>query len=106
MTDTDAPDGGSSRSELHTVLANETRRAVLRYLQVREDQVSTVDELADALVARDGDFDEPTRAKLILHHRDLPRMAACGAIEFDPRTGTVRYRGETRLEALLPASVD
>lgn len=39
--------------------------------------------------------------RLELHHSTLSRLADLGALEYDERTGAVRYRGDLELEALL-----
>lgn len=94
--------GHYSTEELHDVLASENRRMVLQFFRERGDEVATLDELAGHVTARGGGVDDPDRAKTVLHHAALPKLANVGAIEYDPRTGTSRYRGHTRLEALLP----
>ena len=103
MTDEGAgTDGGRRSTEaLHSILASEDRRNVLRYFRECEADVATLDELAEDLVARDGSVDDASEAKVVLHHVALPKLAESGAIDYDPRTRTARYRGPSRLEALL-----
>lgn len=67
----------------------------------REGRVTTLDELADVVVDRDGGVDDPSRARIRLHHCDLPKLAETGVIEYDPRSEAVRYRGRDALEGLL-----
>ena len=103
MTEESAGTDGRRRSTgtLHSILASEERRNVLRYFREGEADVATLDELAEELAARDGGVDDATEAKVVLHHVALPKLTESGAIDYDPRTRTARYRGPSRLEALL-----
>lgn len=95
-------DGGTmSTGELHAMLASGDRRHVLRYFRERDEDVATLEELADYLVARDGGFDDPAEAAVVLHHATLPKLAESVAIDYDPRTNVIRYRGPSRLGALI-----
>ena len=77
------------------ILSSSRRRHSLYYL--RENEIASVDELADHLADEDGDaavsaddrFETP---ELALVHSDLPALRDAGVIEYDPRNGTVRYR--------------
>ncbi|WP_224332832.1 DUF7344 domain-containing protein [Haloprofundus halobius] len=93
-----------STDALYAILASETRRQLLHYFQVSEQNDSSLDELADFLVSQDGGVDTPEKAKIILHHQDLPKLARYGVVDYDRRSNSVRYRGQSRLEELLPQS--
>ena len=97
-----AGEGPDSTDELHAVLEDGNRRLVLRFFQDREQAVATLADLADYLAAQEGGIEDADRAKIVLHHVALPKLAETGALEHDPRTRTVRFRGHARLEALLP----
>ncbi|WP_224270959.1 DUF7344 domain-containing protein [Haloprofundus salinisoli] len=86
---------------LYTILASETRRQVLRYFQVSEDTNATLTELADFLVTQDSGVDDLEKAKITLHHLDLPKLARYGAVDYDPRSNAVSYLGQPRLEEFL-----
>lgn len=95
-------EGAYSTDELHSVLESENRRLVLRFFQDREQVVATLDELADYLAAQEDGVRDFDRAKIILHHTALPKLAGTGALEYDSRTRMTRFRGHVRLESLLP----
>jgi len=47
-----------------------------------------------------GDHDRE-RIRLFLRHRALPKLRALGLVDYDPRSETIRYRGDPLVEALL-----
>lgn len=100
--DSTTGDGADHTDELHAVLECENRRLVLRYVQEREQVVATLAELAVFLAVQEGGVEDPDRATIVLHHAALPKLAETGAVEYDSRTHTIRFRGHARLEALLP----
>ncbi|WP_408957752.1 hypothetical protein [Natrinema sp. 74] len=100
-------DGGKRKLEtLLAVLANRRRRYALYYL--RENEVADIDELARWLTETgenpqtSANEDRFGRAKTALIHTSLPRLREAGCIEYDRRSGTVRYRRPSQsLAALL-----
>ena len=92
--------------ELLELVADGTRRTVLRTLIDREDGRARVDELASIVAATAGPSvgNCPTSHETVrtrLHHRHLPRLAAAGIIEYEEERCTVRYYRNECLEALL-----
>jgi len=90
------------------LLADRHRRILLD--QLREDPVTTRDDLADVLRRVDSDSESDTdgetrrrRFAVELHHIHLPALADAGVIEYDPDDGTVVYRPDERVERLLDA---
>lgn len=89
------------------LLADRERRAVLGYLMDDPRGTATVSELADHLAEmraeEAGDEADPEEAgdeaTTTLHHVHLPKLADAGVVEYDDRSGEVRYWGEDRLEA-------
>lgn len=81
------------------LVANQQRRSVLQYLIQSPTDQATVDELVDYLVEES--TSEPERVRIRLHHCDLPKLADHGVIDYDPRSGDVRYRPNDRIEVLL-----
>lgn len=67
-------------------------RMVLEYFDRRPDTVSTVEDLAAAIDARDAAVETETRITIRLHHVVLPKLADRGNVDYDPRSKTVRYR--------------
>ncbi|MFC4548956.1 MULTISPECIES: DUF7344 domain-containing protein [Halorussus] len=102
--------------ELLSALADDDRRRVLGYFYDTSEDVATVDELAAYLAdgSRSAAPAEPDpirsagrgRFASRLHHSVLPKLADEGAVEYDPRSETVRYRGGPVLERLLERAAD
>ena len=92
--------------EVFAVLADWRRREVSRFFVETGAETASVDDLA-LLVAgcRPGDAEGPPPAHgdlvAALEERHLPRLDAVGVIDYDPRSGTVRYRGQPTLEKWL-----
>ena len=104
MTRNHRPDDGGlapSTADLHSILVSEERRLVLQFFRDRTERVATIDDLADYVVDRRDGVDDPTEAKLTLHHVSLPKLAAVGVLNYDHRSHVARYRGHVRLESLL-----
>lgn len=81
----DRADGRTLETLVHPV------RTRLYAMLAELNRPVSVEALAAELVERDGDsFSERSEAGLALYHVHLPAMADVGAIEFDPRSGTVR----------------
>lgn len=101
---TEVPPDGRSVDVLLEVLANEQRREVLRYFQQAEDSVASLGTLAKHLVEGDETGDRPReRVSVRLHHSHLPKLAETTAIEYDPRSRSVRYHDHPGLGTLLEA---
>ncbi|ADB60770.1 hypothetical protein Htur_1885 [Haloterrigena turkmenica DSM 5511] len=93
-------------------LADRRRRAVLRYLDARDEGSVSLSDLADHLVleadAGDGGalascgdalFGTRRRVAITLRHSHVPKLADAGAVAFDHETNTVALteRGERLL---------
>ncbi|WP_449406644.1 DUF7344 domain-containing protein [Natronobacterium haloterrestre] len=89
----------SKVDKLLTALSNNHCRNMLFYLCESSEEVASVDELA-SVVCQQGHGTEEQVA-IQLHHSTLPRLAAAGVIEYDPRNRTVRQWDDPMLEALL-----
>lgn len=86
------------------VLADRRRRYVLYYLHERPDGIASIDEIADHVVALEGDVERSDhRVGIVtsLQHVHLPKLADSGMIEYDARSETVRYRTQPSLEEWL-----
>ena len=89
------PDG-LSESEVHELLADERRRLVLDSLAERSGAVD-VAELAATVTKREDGSQAPDRAtrksvEADLHHRQLPRLADVGIIDYDRDSHEVELR--------------
>lgn len=93
---------GQSLDDVLRLLADRTRRKLLRHLLEAEPAPVAVDDLVAALAGTDA-FDATDRRALAidLHHVHLPRLADEGVVDWDPERGTVRYRPIDPIEALL-----
>lgn len=102
---------GSGRSPREStplaVLSKRRRRTVLRLLLDAPDGVASLEGLADRLADHEREAerapgrDHRQRLLVGLHHVDLPKLAEAGALEYDPRSRTVRYHGDDAWEAVL-----
>ncbi|MFB6143039.1 MAG: hypothetical protein ABEJ30_06820 [Halorientalis sp.] len=111
MSDDTSPEGGNEQTvvgpvaserapvtpavdDVFDLLAHDRRRDVCLFLTRTDRSVVTVDELAAAL-AVDADRE---RLAVDLHHRHLPKLAAAGVVDYDPRSTTARYWGQPTVE--------
>lgn len=78
---------------LLSTLATGHGRHVLHYFLASSDDVASLSALAGHACARGDGPTDRDRVAARLHHVDLPKLADAGVVDFDPRTGTVRYRG-------------
>lgn len=93
--------GGASLSDALDALACENRRYALHYFQTRKDDLATVEDLTDYILAHDCEADDSRHVRIALHHQDLPNLDDAGLIDYDARSNTVRYRGDSTTEGLL-----
>lgn len=93
--------GGASLSDALDALACVNRRYVLHYLQTQPNDVATVEDLTDYILAHDREADDSNHVRITLHHQDLPNLDDAGLIDYDARSNTVRYRGDSTTEDLL-----
>jgi hypothetical protein len=78
------------------LLADEHRREVCLFLSSATETVHKLSALAEA-VAPDVDQDA-RRLAIGLHHQHLPKLDRAGLLDYDPRSRTVRYRGQPCIE--------
>ncbi|WP_227380985.1 DUF7344 domain-containing protein [Haladaptatus halobius] len=83
------------------VLAVPCRRTVLSYLQTKDTDSATLDELADHVHNNVESITSRHQAQIVLVHQHLPALADHRLIEYDTRSQTIRYRGSTASEAFL-----
>ena len=97
---------------LFRAMAEPHRRVVCRYLSARDEGVADFDDLVEHVVRRERARDdvEPEdvepgdrrrQVEIRLYHVHLPMLSDAGVVEFDARSGTVRYRGGGLIDALL-----
>lgn len=69
-------------------------RLVLVYFDRNSTQVATLDDLAGFVHEQDSTVRDETYIAIYLHHAALPKIAAHGVVEYDPRSHTARLRVE------------
>lgn len=105
--------GGSSRripvDDVFRLLADRERRVVLRYLRETAAGTGSIDGALEAVTEVEREFD-PTysreRAGITLHHVHLPQLAGVGVVDYDERSGTIRYHEDDRLERALDLAIE
>lgn len=115
MADTDSTPSGGGGNEGTTryevdertldrtfeLFSDRHQRNALEKLRAADDGVASVDDLADHLVAHAPEATDRKRVEVDLHHRILPKFDDTDIVDFDSRTGTVRYHGTEPVEDLL-----
>lgn len=83
----------SDVDDLFDALSNRRRRYVLSYLQNLDDDAAELSELTAGVLARGTGRtdDRGDEVATTLHHVHLPKLAKCGLVDYDSRSGTVRY---------------
>lgn len=83
------------------------RRYLLYYLYDAEDEVISVEELVEAVRKYEGadttadELPQRQSIRTSVVHNHLPRLGAMNALDYDPRSGTVRFYGHPPLETWL-----
>lgn len=94
-----------------TVLADKDRRRVVEYFSRNGTETETVEvlgaRLARLTVKTDGTAAPSTKTvRTELHHVHLPKLEEYGVVEYDARTGQVRYRPDEEVEAAVDSLAD
>lgn len=91
-----------TRDSVHRCLANERRRTVIDYLRTN-DGTASLDDLIDHVVEQETNSPAPDRETVTyeLYYAHLPILDDRGVIDFDERTGTVRYRSPPEMERVI-----
>lgn len=94
---------GSTTDGEVELLTETRRRHVIRYLMRDPSDRASIDELVESVVEAAAAGHEPNReeVRIGLHHKDLPKLADRGLVEYDSRSGAVRYCPNDRVETLL-----
>ncbi|MFC7155045.1 ArsR family transcriptional regulator [Halomarina halobia] len=82
------------------LLAHHRRRAILELLIEVDDGGITFSRLVRAIARSEGE-DDSESIRIDLHHCHLPRLADAGVVEYDHRSGAIRYRSADDIEAVL-----
>lgn len=84
-------------------VADQRRRHALRYLRDVSAETAALEDLVDYAVQQETNSPAPDReaVQIDLYHVHLPLLDEAGAIDFDSRTETGRYRNHSTVETLL-----
>lgn len=82
------------REGVLSALVPARRRLVIAYFEDSRERTATRDGLAEYVTRHDeADVSTQERARVLLHHKDLPKLADAELIDYDTRSWTVRYWG-------------
>lgn len=84
-----------------SALATWRGRCVVYYLEKTDEGIASFDHLAGVVLDHEEEATESERVDSILHHRTLPHLQDAGIVEYDRRSGAVRYRADAIPDALL-----
>ena len=95
-----------SNEQVVGLLRHKQRRAIIRYFNQKTADCTSVDDLVEYLASSDSkrgatSVGHSERITIGLLHNHLPRLADAGVLEYDQRSETIRYWGDSRLETLL-----
>ncbi|WP_336339662.1 DUF7344 domain-containing protein [Haloarcula brevis] len=82
------------------------RRRIIHHLRHEATGTTTVDELVEQFHSsgsdsKDGPAQDREALAIQLHHVHLPKLAEHGVLEFEHRSGSVRYTPDEQLETVL-----
>ncbi len=84
----------------YRALAHPVRRAVLAHHYRTGATVTTIDTTSEYLAASFDALDE-ARAETLLRHVHLPKLRELGVVEYDERSGAVRYSVPDAVDAVF-----
>ncbi|EJN57477.1 DUF7344 domain-containing protein [Halogranum rubrum] len=88
------------------LVADRHRRRIIHHLRHEATGTSTVDEIVDQFHnsgsdSKDGPPQDREALAIQLYHVHLPKLADHDVVEYEHRSGSVRYRPDEQLETLL-----
>lgn len=98
------PDSSLTFDTVFDLLAESDQRRLLTCLRETPEPTITILELATQLSESKANRDENSGRRLLvmrLHHHHLPRLEDAGVLEYDTRSGMIRYRGDPGLHEWL-----
>lgn len=100
--------GDDATQQLFDLLAVRRRRYLLYHIQESADDTVDFDDAVDRVVEweRADDAPGPEEAHrhdvaVSFHHAHIPKLVEAGAVEYDERSRTLRYRDAAALERCL-----
>jgi DNA-binding HxlR family transcriptional regulator len=100
-----------SLDECLQVVADRHRRRIIHHLRHEPTGTTTFDDLVEQISSRASDSkDGPPQNRetlaVRLQHTHLPKLADYGVIEYEHRTGAVRYLSDEQVETVLDSLPD
>lgn len=96
-----------TKAQVVGLLQHRHRRAVIAFLKREQTGRARFDDLVEYVLStsprEDSSADRRQQIKIGLLHNHLPRLADAGLLEYDRRSETVRYWGDSRFEPFLEA---
>ncbi|MFC6940730.1 ArsR family transcriptional regulator [Salinirubellus sp. GCM10025818] len=88
------------------LVADQHRRRIIHHLRHEANGATTFDDLVNQVHSRASDSkngppEDREKLAIQLHHTHLPKLADHGVVDFDYRTGAVRYYPDEQVEAVL-----
>lgn len=87
------------------LLSNRRRRVFVEYLQSAPDEGGSISAATEYLLATQGSHPSEGRVhseiRTELQHVHVPKLADVGIVDYDRRSGTVRYRSTERFDELF-----
>lgn len=104
---TGGPDEDISPNDAYRILRDRRRRLVPQYFSELLGVDSDLGRIADYVHQRGTGNDQDRRGiETQLHHAHLPILDSRGVIEYDHRTGNVRYVGSYTLERFVRVATE
>lgn len=95
------PDKAPEANEVLDILSHHLRREIIYFFEKSvEGDTTNLDELSDHIVSRIPESDRAHLATKLLHLH-LPKLRDGGWLEFDRRSGSIRYHGHESATELL-----
>ncbi|WP_227378392.1 DUF7344 domain-containing protein [Haladaptatus halobius] len=100
--------GSLSKEQVLGLLGHEHRQAIITYFDQEMTDSASFDDLIEYIISFDpkrGELPAERRKQVTigLLHNHLPRLADAGVLEYDQRSETVCYWGDSQLETILKA---
>ena len=88
------------------LVADRHRRQVLHHLRREANGTTTFGDLVDQVHSsvpdsKNGPLQDREELAIQLQHTHLPKLAEHGVVEFEHRSGTVRYQPDEQVETVL-----
>lgn len=88
------------------MLSSQERREILDHFITNETDAAELEVLSRKLArlaVENGNGESPSTEtfKAKLHHVHLPKLAECDLVEYDSRSGVVRYHSDEHVEAIV-----